>query len=89
MAKFHAISYCMKDGDNENLLKSYTYLAEDSLYRADTSDFTKRTITPVMASLAELLRNTPKYEDNYDWFVELARNFHPVSYSITNYNIIS
>ena len=79
----------MKDGDNENLLKSYTYLAEDSLYRADTSDFTKRTITPVMASLAELLRNTPKYEDNYDWFVELARNFHPVSYSITNYNIIS
>ena len=80
MAKFHAISYCMKDGDNENLLKSYTYLAEDSLYRADTSDFTKRTITPVMASLAELLRNTPKYEDNYDWFVELARNFHPVSF---------
>ena len=70
----------MKDGDNENLLKSYTYLAEDSLYRADTSDFTKRTITPVMASLAELLRNTPKYEDNYDWFVELARNFHPVSF---------
>ena len=73
----------MKDGDNENLLKSYTYLAEDSLYRADTSDFTKRTITPVMASLAELLRNTPKYEDNYDWFVELARNFHPVSFSNT------
>ena len=80
LAKFHAISYCMKEGDNENLLKCYTYLAEDSLYRADTSDFTKRTITPVMASLAELLRNTPKYEENYDWFVELARNFHPVSF---------
>jgi hypothetical protein len=46
---------------------------EDSLYRANTSDFTKRTITPVMASLAELLRNTPKYEEHYDWFVELAR----------------
>jgi hypothetical protein len=26
-----------------------------------------------MASLAELLRNTPKYEQHYDWFVELAR----------------
>ena len=69
----------MKNGTNDNLLKAYPYLAEDSLYRIDTSDFTKRTITPVMASLAELLRCTPKYEEHYDWFVELARNFHPVS----------
>ena len=35
---------------------------EDSLYRTSTADFTKRAITPVMASLAELLRNTPGYE---------------------------
>ena len=35
---------------------------EDSLYRKSTADFTKRAITPVMASLAELLRNTPGYE---------------------------
>ena len=80
LAKFHAISYCMKKGDNDNLLNAYGYLAEDSLYRADTSDFTKRTITPVMASLAELLRSTPKYQQHYDWFVELARNFHEVKY---------
>ena len=79
LAKFHAISYCMKNGSNENLLNSYPYLGEDSLYRPDTSDFTKRTITPVMASLAELLRNTKKYEQHYEWFVELARNFHDVS----------
>ena len=78
LAKFHAISYCMKKGSNDNLLNAYAYLAEDSLYRSDTSDFTKRTITPVMASLAELLRNTKKYEKHYDWFVDLARNFHDV-----------
>ena len=78
LAKFHAISYCMKKGSNDNLLNAYGYLAEDSLYRADTSDFTKRTITPVMASLAELLRSTPKYQQHYEWFVELARNFHEV-----------
>ena len=69
----------MKDGRNESLLTAYPYLAEDSLYRADTSDFTKRTITPVMASLAELLRRTRKYEQHYEWFVDLARNFHDVS----------
>ena len=72
----------MKSGSNQSLLEAYPYLAEDSLYRADTSDFTKRTITPVMASLAELLRSTPKYEIHYDWFVDLARNFHSVSHSI-------
>merc|ERR1719195_1748913 len=33
-------------------------------------------MTPVMASLAELVRSTPQYEDNYEWFVELAKNFH-------------
>ena len=33
-------------------------------------------MTPVMASLAELIRSTPKYTDNYEWFVELAKNFH-------------
>lgn len=81
LAKFHAISYCMKQGNNANLLEAYKYLAEDSLYRSDTSDFTKRTITPVMASLAELLRNTDKYEEHYDWFVDLARNFHDVRQS--------
>lgn len=79
LAKFHAISYCMKKGSNDSLLNAYNYLAEDSLYRADTSDFTKRTITPVMASLAELLRNTKKYEQHYEWFVDLARDFHNVN----------
>ena len=29
-----------------------------------------------MASLAELIRSDPKYKDNYEWFVELAKNFH-------------
>ena len=33
-------------------------------------------MTPVMASLAELIRSTEKYKDNYEWFVELAKNFH-------------
>ncbi len=33
-------------------------------------------MTPVMASLAELIRRTEKYKDNYEWFVELAKNFH-------------
>ena len=68
----------MKNSSNDQLLNAYPYLAEDSLYRADTSDFTKRTITPVMASLAELLRNTKKYEEHYEWFVDLARDFHKV-----------
>ena len=60
------------------ILESYAYLKEDSLYRPSTSDFTKRAITPVMASLAELIRNTPGYEGHYEWFVELARNFHTI-----------
>ena len=34
----------------------YPYLEEDSLYRDSTEAFIKRTITPVMASLAELIR---------------------------------
>ena len=78
LAKFHAISFCMKEGSNQQMLEKYSYLNEDSLYRESTSDFTKRTITPVMASLAELLRNTPGYESHYDWFVDLARNFHTI-----------
>ena len=78
LAKFHAISYCMKGGQNDRILDKYKYLSEDSLYRENTSDFTKRTITPVMASLAELLRNTRGYEEHYDWFIELAKNFHPI-----------
>jgi hypothetical protein len=40
------------------VLENYPYLKEDSLYRDSTEGFTKRTITPVMASLAELLRYT-------------------------------
>lgn len=78
LAKFHAISYCMKQGQNDFILEQYPYLAEDSLYRESTEGFTKRTITPVMASLAELLRNTPEYEEHYEWFVDLARNFHGI-----------
>ena len=68
----------MKEGSNETMLNKYNYLVEDSLYREGTSDFTKRTITPVMASLAELLRNTPGYEVHYDWFIDLAKNFHQI-----------
>lgn len=79
LAKFHAISFCMKKGSNDWILERYPYLVEDSLYRPSTEGFTKRTITPVMASLAELLRKTPGYEEHYDWFVSLARNFHKVS----------
>jgi hypothetical protein len=78
LAKFHAISFCMKGGNNESILEKYKYLTEDSLYRENTSDFTKRTITPVMASLAELLRSTQGYEQHYDWFIELAKNFHQI-----------
>ena len=29
-----------------------------------------------MASLAELIRSNTKYKENYEWFVELAKNFH-------------
>lgn len=78
LAKFHAISYCMKGGRNAFVTEQYPYLAEDSLYRASTEGFTKRTITPVMATLAELLRNTEEYVEHYDWFVGLARNFHRI-----------
>ena len=38
-----------------------------------------------MASLAELLRNTKKYQTHYDWFVDLARNFHDVRLSLLFY----
>ena len=34
LAKFHAISFCMKQGSNEAILEKYPYLAEDSLYRS-------------------------------------------------------
>ena len=78
LAKFHAISFCMKGGCNARMLENYKYLVEDSLYRESTADFTKRTITPVMASLAEVLRNTPGYEEHYDWFIDLAKNFHEI-----------
>ena len=76
IAKFHAISFCMKNGSNQYLIDKYRLLAKDSLYRKDTYEFTNRTLTPVMASLAELIRSTPLYSDNYEWFIELAKNFH-------------
>jgi hypothetical protein len=41
-AKFHAISYCMKEGDSTSLLERYSKLREDSLYREDTYEFTNR-----------------------------------------------
>ena len=82
LAKFHAISYCMKGGRNAFVTEQYPYLAEDSLYRESTEGFTKRTITPVMATLAELLRNPVDYEEHYEWFVELARNFHSIQMSM-------
>ena len=65
LAKFHAITFCLKKSDNGSVLEKYPYLREDSLYRESTEGFTKRTITPVMASLAELIRyvvvNSSKY----------------------------
>ena len=76
IAKFHAITYCMKDGSDKVLLEKYSTLCKDSLYTKDTYEYTKRTMTPIMASLAELIRSTSKYSDNYEWFVELAKNFH-------------
>ena len=36
-----------------------------------------------MASLAELIRSSPKYKDNYEWFVELAKNFHWIQSKMT------
>ncbi len=60
------------------MLERYPYLSEDSLYRPSTEGFTKRTITPVMASLAELLKTKREYERHYEWFVDLARNFHTI-----------
>ncbi len=68
----------VSQGSNAALLERYPYLSEDSLYRPSTEDFTKRTITPVMASLAELLRTRKGYEEHYEWFVDLARNFHHI-----------
>ena len=41
-AKFHAISYCMKEGESSYLLEKYSKLREDSLYRVDTYEFTNR-----------------------------------------------
>ena len=76
IAKFHAISYCMKQGCDQVLLDKYSTMCKDSLYTKETYEYTKRTMTPVMASLAELIRSTPNYSDNYEWFVELAKNFH-------------
>ena len=76
IAKFHAISFCMKEGNVQMLIEKYGLLAKDSLYRKDTYEFTNRTLTPIMASLAELIRSEPLYSDNYEWFVELAKNFH-------------
>jgi len=68
----------MKEGNCENLFERFPTLREDSLYRSDTYEFTNRTFTPILASLAELIRCTPRYADNYEWFVELAKNFHSV-----------
>ena len=65
-----------QDGSDEKLRENWSTLREDSLYSRDTYEYTRRTMTPVMASLAELVRSTPQYEDNYEWFVELAKNFH-------------
>ena len=76
IAKFHAISFCMKMGRVEALMEKYSLLAKDSLYRKDTYEFTNRTLTPIMASLAEVIRSSPTHSDNYEWFVELAKNFH-------------
>ena len=76
IAKFHAITYCMKQGRDKTLLDKYTTLCKDSLYSEDTYENTRRTMTPVMASLAELIRSTEQYCDNYQWFIELAKNFH-------------
>ena len=76
IAKFHAITYCMKQGDDQVLLDKYSTLCKDSLYSKETYEYTKRTMTPIMASLAELIRSTEQYSDNYEWFVELAKNFH-------------
>lgn len=68
----------MKEGNCANLLERFPALREDSLYRDDTYEFTNRTFTPILASLAELIRCSPKYADNYEWFVELAKNFHSI-----------
>ena len=37
-----------------------------------------RTMTPVMASLAEVLRSSTDYSPCYPWFVRLAKNFHNI-----------
>ena len=35
-------------------------------------------MTPVMASLAEVLRSSTDYSPCYPWFVRLAKNFHNI-----------
>ncbi|XP_023334969.1 uncharacterized protein LOC111706347 isoform X3 [Eurytemora carolleeae] len=82
IAKFHAISLCMSENSPEVLLEKYPKLREDSLYREDTREFTNRTMTPVMASLAEVLRSSTDYSPCYPWFVRLAKNFHNIQIQI-------
>ena len=65
-----------QDGSDQRLRERWSTLEDDSLYTKDTYEYTRRTMTPVMASLAELIRRTEEYKDNYEWFVELAKNFH-------------
>ena len=72
-----------QDGSDQRLKERYSTLKGDSLYTRETYEYTKRTITPVMASLAELIRSSPKYKDNYEWFVELAKNFHWIQSKMT------
>ena len=78
IAKFHAISYCMKKGEDKHLHEKYTTLSKDSVYTKENHEHIKRTMTPIMANLAELIRSTPQYRDNYEWFIELAKNFHMI-----------
>ena len=103
----------MRKMGEEEIKNEYNWV-RCSLYRDDTYEFTNRTFTPILASLAELIRwglslwtlsmdkslnksldesldnplclsgflflcrCTPKYADNYEWFVELAKNFHSI-----------
>ena len=48
-----------QDGSDQSLKERYTTLRTDSLYSQETYEYTKRMITPVMASLAELIRSSP------------------------------
>ena len=89
VAKFHAISFCMKEGNCENLFERFPTLREDrykdskkssfgrilcSLYRSDTYEFTNRTFTPILASLAELIRFFPPGRANQ------FPNYYPYTY---------